>query len=67
MAVVYPKNAPLQKTYVFTEVVEDVGGGALIASHVVSWLTTCPLLSTVLVTEAGTDAVCCTSDPPGVY
>ena len=32
-------------------VVEEIGDGALSEPHVVSWLTTCPLLSTLLVTE----------------
>ena len=32
-------------------VVEEVGGGALSAPHVVSWLITCPLLSAERVTE----------------
>ena len=53
--------------YLFSEVVEEGGDGILIAPHMACWITTFPLHSTVLVTEAGTDAVCCTSDPLGVY
>ena len=44
----------LQNPHMTSVVVEEVGDGALSAPHVVSWLKTCPLLSTVLDTELPT-------------
>ena len=37
------------------------------APHMVCWLTVLPLFVTVLVPEAGSDVLWCTSDPLGVY
>ena len=65
MSLPRPLSSPLhQHSAYLLSCIDGVGDTA---PHMVCWLTVLPLFVTVLVPEAGSDVLWCTSDPLGVY